>query len=495
MVFSEIRDSLGKPPIMLVDLRPVTYPMVLIADHAIAEQVSKGTKGFPKSVPKSETEKHTNHLLGPHSILTEEGEAWAELRKKVNPGFAPAHLMTLLPGILGKIPRFLEHLDRHAKEGTEFALASLTSNLMFDIIGATVMDVDLEAQNEGLLQSELIRLYRELLLTYTNDPINSPWWLVPRTELKRRRLGSRINALLRDVVYSKHAAQQAQAKQSISTAKSRSILSLILRDSATLTPALVNEACDQLKTFLFAGFDTTSIMISWILYELSRTPRVLDAVHAELDSLLGKETEPQVVLDRILASGPDIMTRMPLTAAVVKETLRLHPPASTARMTKPGTGFNLRTADGLEHCVDGSILYICHSLIHRDPAIYGDLADSFIPERWLEEAEFLDNRVATAAKCRANAPTGSWRPFERGPRNCVGQDFAKIEAHVIVAVVARRYDFIKVGLGEVDRDDQDRPVMGDSGQYEVKSELYKVCRTAPPPLPSRRHPVSLIAHL
>ncbi|KAG8162997.1 hypothetical protein KVR01_007475 [Diaporthe batatas] len=431
LVFSEIRDTLGKPPMMLLDLRPVTYPMLLISDHLIAEQVSKGTKVFPKT-----------------------------------------YLITLLPGILGKIPKFIEHLDNYASRGTEFSLAFLISNLMFDIIGIVVMDMDLEAQHESSGQSEFIRLYRELLLTYINDPMDSPSWLVPRTELKRRRLGARINALLTDVVHSKHAAQQAEI-QGRPTTKSRSVLSLILQDTETLTPQLVNEACDQLKTFLFAGHDTTSILISWIFYELSRTPRALAAVQAELDSFLGKETEPRIVLERLLASGNDIITRMPYTAAVVKEILRLHPPASTARMTKPGTGFNLRTADGTEHCVDGAILYICHSLIHRDRAVYGDSADSFIPERWLEATELSNKDFAAAAICRAQAPVSAWRPFERGPRNCVGQDFAKIEAHVIVAVVARRYDFVKVGLGETVLDDDGQPIMGESGQYKVKSELYK----------------------
>lgn len=476
MVFSEMRDTLGNPPLMLVDLRPVTYPMLLISDLEIAEQVSRGTKAFPKSIPKSETEKHTAYLLGPTSILTEQGETWSELRKKFNPGFAPAHLMTLLPRIVEKIPKFLGHLDDFAKSGDDFSLAYHISNLMFDIIGNVVMDVNLEAQNESSRQSELIRLYRELLFTYINDSMDSPWWLIPRTELKRRRLAKRIDELLRAIIHRKHDARQALTEQGIDAGKSRSILSLSLQDSTTLTPEVVNEACDQLKTFLFAGHDTTSIMLSWAFYELSRTPRVLQSLQRELDTLLGTETDPSVVFSRILESGPDVLSRMAFTNAVIKEVLRLHPPASTARMTKPGTGYTLRTADGTEHCVDGSILYICHSVIQRDPEIWGASADVFVPERWLDETATSDPDIAAAARCRASAPVSAWRPFERGPRNCIGQDFAKIEAYVILAVVARRYEFVKVGLGEIVRDELGRPVMGKTGQHEVKFELYKVCR-------------------
>lgn len=88
-------------------------------------------------------------------------------------------------------------------------------------------------------------------------------------------------------------------------------------------------------------------------------------------------------------------------------------------------------------------MYICHSVIQRDPEIWGASADVFVPERWLDETATSDPNIASAAKCRATAPVSAWRPFERGPRNCIGQDFAKIEAYVILAVVARRYELSK----------------------------------------------------
>lgn len=305
--------------------------------------------------------------------------------------------MGLLPQILAPVPQFLDNLDRYVKTGREFSLAFLITGLMFDIIGRVVMDVDLQAQSESTgSQGELIQLYRELLLTYTNDPLDRPWWLVPRNELKRRRLGRRINQLLGAIIYRKHAEQCALALEGQpagnenSSRRPRDILSLSLQDApATLPPALVDEAGDQLKTFLFAGHDTTSIMLSWVFYELARTPRALAAVRAELDTVLGADTvEPRAVMARILASstGADVVGRMAYCSAVIKETLRLHPPAGTARMTQPGTGFALRTADGTEHCVDGAILYVCHSLVQRDPAAYGESAGLFMPERWLDVA-------------------------------------------------------------------------------------------------------------
>jgi cytochrome P450 len=70
-------------------------------------------------------------------------------------------------------------------------------------------------------------------------------------------------------------------------------------------------------------------------------------------------------------------------------------------------------------------------MIQRDPDVYGDTADDFVPERWLDDAA-------------SEIPASAWRAFERGPRNCIGQELAGLESRVVVALVARRYDFVKV---------------------------------------------------
>jgi cytochrome P450 len=121
---------------------------------------------------------------------------------------------------------------------------------------------------------------------------------------------------------------------------------------------------------------------------------------------------------------------MTYIAAVIKETLRLWPPAGTARMIKSDAGIKVQTSTG-EYLLEGVNIYSCSILIHRDPEVYGDTANDFLPERWLGDS----------AK---QIPVSAWRAFERGPRNCIGQELVSIEARVIVALVARRYDFIKV---------------------------------------------------
>ena len=141
-------------------------------------------------------------------------------------------------------------------------------------------------------------------------------------------------------------------------------------------------------------------------------------------------------------------------------------------------GFKIRTSEGDDVCIDKTIIYNCHYLIQRDPKVYGETAGDFIPERWLGDS---DTSSATAnddgsSTGDSKIPSSAWRPFERGPRNCIGQELANIEARVILACVIRRYDFIKVGLGEVDTDSEGKPTVDEKGKYKTKSELVNVSK-------------------
>lgn len=202
-------------------------------------------------------------------------------------------------------------------------------------------------------------------------------------------------------------------------------------------------------------------MLQWVFYELSRTPHALKAVRDELDEILEPQTDPRTICATLTQEGEHLLPRMHYINAVIKETLRLHPPASTVRMTDPGTGFIVRSRTGEEYNLDGTIMYSCQSIIQRDPVVYGDTADQWVPERWLGEA----------AK---SIPLSAWRPFERGPRSCIGLELANLESRIIISIMARKYNFIKTGLGESSLDKEGLPVLNEKGQYKVKSELYNV---------------------
>lgn len=353
------------------------------------------------------------------------------------------------------------------------------------------MDLDLGAQLDEAQQNPVARLFRELLQTYNNAGIG--WfWLKPLLMLRRRRLAREVDEAIKSAIRQKFVELKESSKDNSSAAlaeSGRSVLALSLRDVDELTPDVLQQTSDQIKSFLFAGHDTTSIALQWCFYELSRTPRVLAALRAELDKVFGPGTDPNTVAEALTARGEEVIGKMQYTSAIIKEVLRLYPAAGTARMAPPGSGFLAKLPGGSEVCLDGMVLYICHYAIQRDPAVYGETKDDFCPERWLgnvDTSERSNGGIATDSKSEGEKaastegdsclPPSSWRPFERGPRNCIGQELANLEARVILTCAVRRYEFIKVGLGEVVMQDG-CPVEDAKGHYKVKEELFNVSRS------------------
>ncbi|KAK7748673.1 hypothetical protein SLS53_000694 [Cytospora paraplurivora] len=454
LLIAEARSEAGNPPAILLDLRPLSDPMLVICDHEVAEQVSRPSARWSWSTPKSPTLKQIWHLTGNHSIITSEGDHWKGQRRKLNPGFAPQHLLTLLPVILDKTQIFLNRLDHYANTGEEFLLDELCVTLTFDVIGAVTMGKDFNAQLPGQ-QSEILLSFRGISEEYTKRSGPEIPILNWRSHRIRRRFANRLDNLLKETV------REEYIKVVSGETSSRSVLSLSLQGAEELTPELLQQTSDNLRLFLFAGHDTTSILLEWAFYELSKSPQQQRAIRVELDELFGTDSDPKLVREKLLApGGSETLSRMPYTSAVIKETLRLHPPAGTVRWTEPGTNFQLDLGDGKQICADGCVLYLCSTLIQRDRNVYGETADRFVPERWLGDSSSI--------------PASAWRPFERGPRSCIGLELANIEAKVILACAARRYNFQKVGLGELEVDGEGKPVPDEQGYYRTKSELFNV---------------------
>lgn len=365
-------------------------------------------------------------------------------------------MLTLLPVILDKVQLFVRHLDRFAQTGEEFSLDTYATNLTFDIIGGVVMNRDLKAQVPGE-QDELLQTFVGVAQEFSGK--RGPgvaflrWW----TDRVKNRLAARVEELMKELIRKEHARVVS------APATSRSVLALSLQGSPELTPELLQQTSDNLRVFMFAGHDTTSILIQWALYQLSKSPRQRAALFAELDDVLGPDADPRAVDAQLRApGGAELLSHLTYTSAVIKEALRLHPPAGSARMSPPGTNLQLTLPGGQQICPDGCVMWINAMLIQRDPAVWGETANDFVPERWLGDTSWI--------------PAGAFRAFERGPRNCIGQELANIEAKVILATVARKYDFVKTGLGELALDAAGRPVLDDKGYYKTKSDLFNVCR-------------------
>ena len=192
-------------------------------------------------------------------------------------------------------------------------------------------------------------------------------------------------------------------------------------------------AISQVKLFLFSGHDTTSSSICYVFYLLSTHKSALDTVRKEHNAVFGPPLERRRAK---LEQEPFLINQLPFTLAVIKEALRLFPPLSSPRAGEPG--FHLKDTDGHSFPTDGFLIWSISQAMHRDPEFWPQ-PDTFLPERWL------------AGPGDALAPAkGAWRPFEYGPRNCIGQELAIIEMKIVVVMALQTFDF-EAAYKELDR--------------------------------------------
>jgi cytochrome P450 len=166
---------------------------------------------------------------------------------------------------------------------------------------------------------------------------------------------------------------------------------------------------DEVLTFLLAGHETTAVSLSWTWYLLSQHSEVELKLREELRQVLGGRTPQLEDLPRLL-----------YTDKVVKESMRLYPPAwSLARTVAKEielAGYQLPV---------GSNVVMSPWILHRDPRFFAQ-PEQFNPDRW----------TADAAQ---HLPKFAYFPFGGGPRLCIGASFAMMEANLLLAAIAQRF--------------------------------------------------------
>ena len=182
-------------------------------------------------------------------------------------------------------------------------------------------------------------------------------------------------------------------------------------------------AMSQIKEFMFAGHDTTSSTIDYIFYLLSIEPAALYLLRVEHTQIFGADLSRT---ESVVTEKPYLLNQLPYTLAVIKETLRLFPPASSLRQGEPG--FFVTDDTGRQYPTQGCLVWCVHHAIQRNAA-YWPRPDDFLPERWL------------VPKGHPLFPIeGAWRPFELGPRHCIGQQLALLELKLVVVMTVRKFD-------------------------------------------------------
>jgi len=370
--------------------------------------------------------------------------------------------------MVDKTQTFMKRLDALATSGVAAEMDGYCTDVTFDIIGGLVTNIDCKAQGDREHVHPIVRDFRTLKNVYAGDNGLMASWLNPVMLAKKYIYSRRLDSAVKACVVEKFA--DIKSARHTKEKKDRSVLALALEGTDELTPYILQSTADQIKSFLFAGHDTTSILLQRLFYALSIHPDRLAKIRAEHDAVFG-DAEPH---DVFLKRPDETMKALKYTSACIKEALRLWPPAASARMSH--NNFKLSTSDGEEVLVDDCVIYICHHIIQRDPKVYGETANEFVPERWVGDSDTssASTEVDGSTTGDSKIPISAWRAFERGPRNCIGQELANMEARVILACVMRRYDFVKVGLGEIETDKAGQPIMDQMGKYKTKSKLINV---------------------
>src|SRR5438874_1280152 len=173
----------------------------------------------------------------------------------------------------------------------------------------------------------------------------------------------------------------------------------------------------QINTFLIAGHETTSGLLSCTLYALLKHPDVLKKAYEEVDRVLGPDINARPTYQQV--------TQLTYITQILKEALRLWPPA-------PAYGISPlqdETIGGKYRLKKNTFITVLVLALHRDPSVWGPNPDALDPENFSREAE-------------AKRPVNAWKPFGNGQRACIGRGFAMHEAALAIGMILQRFKLI-----------------------------------------------------
>jgi cytochrome P450 len=331
-------------------------------------------------------------------LLTSQGERWRRHRRLVQPAFAPAALTVAAPHFVAAAADAATRLGAGGDHPLD--LAAEMGRLTLDGVGRALFGADLVG--EAPVIGRALRVVQD----FTVHAAYFPAPAAVQTRLKDLPTPGalRYRAAVRDLdrVIGRLVARPRPEPVHAD------LLSLVTAAAAP-GEAGHREIRDQVMTFLLAGHETTAAALTWTFALLSRHADVRRRVVAELDEVLGGREVTQA----------DVAS-LPLLSAVLKESLRLFPPAWTIE----------RRAEQ-EDQIDGHVLpagstvLLSPYLTHRHPDFW-DNPEGFDPDRWLDGGPVL--------------PRGAYLPFGAGARQCIGGAFATLEATLMLATLLPRVE-------------------------------------------------------
>lgn len=333
-------------------------------------------------------------VLG-NGLLTSEGREHAQHRKLLAPAFAHRRVAAYAPTMAEHAARFVDGL----RDGEELDAAEAMMRLTFGIVGRTLFDADVSGDASEVGEAV------ETAMKCSTDQLSSLFPVPPAiptpTNLRLRRAVARLDRVLYGII---HDRRQKPGDRG-------DVLSMLLaaRDEAG-GPMTDTQVRDEAMTLFLAGHETTANALAWTLYLLAQNPEARARVEAEARGAPAPLTY-------------EALARLPYTLAAFKEAMRLYPPAYVVARRAARD-----VVIGGHPFERGNILLVSTVGLHHRPELFPE-PERFLPERFLGDKE-------------KELPRGAYLPFGAGPRVCIGNHFALMEGHVVLATLARgaRFD-------------------------------------------------------
>ncbi|GAB4849271.1 hypothetical protein Ancab_040165 [Ancistrocladus abbreviatus] len=387
-------------------------PMINITEPEMIREVLSRIDDFPKPI--------NNPFVSmlATGIVAYEGEKWAKQRKLLNPAFHMEKLKLMLPQFYTSCNDMINKWEKMAsKTGScELDVWPFLTTLTADVISRAAFSSSYE---EGRRIFQLIREQMRLVVM-VNESVYIPGWRYVPTSMNKRiqEIEGEMQVLLQDMIFKKKKEMEAEedAKDDLLGILMESCFKEVEekkhgKQKQQQVAMTLKEVINECKLFYLAGQETTSVLLVWTMIMLSK--------HQDWQALAREE-----VLRTFGNNTPDFdgLNHLKTVTMILNEVLRLYPPIVELRRR---TCSNVKL--GKLSLPAGVLVSLPIVLPHQDPRFWGEDAKEFNPERFSEG-------ILKAAK-----GSNSFFPFSWGPRICLGQNFAIIEAKLALTMILQRF--------------------------------------------------------
>jgi cytochrome P450 len=416
------------PGIFYLDLWPLAPSICVVTDPDVAQHLTV-QRNHEKHMEEA---KMVDPLIGEGNIVTSGGEQWKKMHKMLAPAFAITRVTERRPMVGANVMEFRAIVSRLAESGEDFESEKYMERLTLDVIGTATFGRSLGAQAMGH-GSSVMRYWEEM--TRAHRQVREFWavdFVRKHLAIRRRKAAkSKLDAVLTESVQERFSYVR-ENEVNLEKRKGSIILDLILQEylrerpetrQSGMDPKFLEDILTQIRTLIAAGSGTTTDTASFMYMLLSIHPEVVRKLREEHDRVFAPGIDASY---EILCMEPTKLNSLVNTTNVIKEVLRLYPVGGTVPREHADAFLGYK---GRRDPTTGLVILPIQHTMHTNPAIFPD-PKAFDPERF----------------ARDDLPRHAWRPFERGPRACLGQPLAMDELKIILLLTIREFDFTCTGL-------------------------------------------------